>query len=112
MGHHLLWRHLELLQTVSFPLDNQIHNKATSFLFRNPKMYLGAAEHLGLAPDKVAMVAAHIYDLRAAASHGMKTVYVRRPTEDGDLKDQVKARSEGGEVDAIVNSFIELASLL
>lgn len=75
-------------------------------------MYLGAAERLSLTPEKVAMVAAHIYDLRAAATHGMKTVYVLRPTEDIDLKDQVKPKSEGGEVDAIVSSFTDLAELL
>lgn len=75
-------------------------------------MYLGAAERLSLTPDKVAMVAAHIYDLRAAAGHGMKTVYVRRPTEDGEFRDQVKSKAEGGEVDVVVSSFTELADLL
>lgn len=58
------------------------------------------------------MVAAHIYDLRFAASHGLKTVYVRRPTEDVDVKDQVKSKQEGGEVDVVVDSFEELAELL
>ncbi|THH30265.1 hypothetical protein EUX98_g3932 [Antrodiella citrinella] len=77
----------------------------------NAKMYLGAAEKLGLPPTKVAMVAAHIYDLRAAASHGMKTVYVRRPTEDqqNDQQKRVKTKADGGEVDIIVDSFTELA---
>ncbi|OBZ79363.1 (S)-2-haloacid dehalogenase 4A [Grifola frondosa] len=42
----------------------------------NPKVYLGALHHLSLAPNECALVAAHIFDVRAAASHGMKTVYV------------------------------------
>ena len=79
-------------------------------LDRNPKMYLGAAEKLDLPPSKVAMVAAHIYDLRAAASHGLKTVYVRRITEDVNQdKTTIKAKAEGGEVDAVVDTFTELA---
>ena len=58
------------------------------------------------------MVAAHIYDLRAAASHGMKKVYVRRQTEDGDVRDSVKNKADGGEVDVVVDSFGELAALM
>ena len=72
---------------------------------RNPEVYKGAIQHLGLVPEKCAMVAAHIDDLRTAASHGMKTVYVRRPTEDGDFRAQVKGKVEGGEVDAVVDSL-------
>lgn len=58
------------------------------------------------------MVAAHMWDLEAAAKQGMKTVYVPRPTDDGDLKDKVKSKAEGGEVDVVVGSFEELASLV
>ena len=62
------------------------------------------------------MVAAHIHDLRAAASHGMKTVYVRRLGEDGDDTDsdnvQVRRKADGGEVDVVVDSFEELAALM
>ena len=42
----------------------------------------------------------------------MKTVYVRRPTEDVDVKDSVKSKREGGEVDVVVDSFEELAEFL
>lgn len=38
----------------------------------NPAMYLGACTLLDLKPEEVAMVAAHIYDLRAAASFGVR----------------------------------------
>lgn len=65
------------------------------------------------------MVAAHVDDLRAAARHGMQTVYVRRPTEDIDvlpdgrvLRDTVRSKAEGGEVDVVVDSFDKLAKLL
>lgn len=59
------------------------------------------------------MVAAHIHDLRAAASLGMKTVYVRRVGEDSIVRDGelVKSKSEGGEVDCVVDSFLELSEV-
>lgn len=78
----------------------------------NSKMYLGAAHHLSLPPSRCAMVAAHIHDLRAAASCGLKTIYVRRPAEDEGLKDSVKSKADGGEVDLVVDSFLELATIL
>lgn len=73
----------------------------------NPKAYQGAIRHLSLPPEKCAMVAAHITDLRAAASQGMKTVYVKRPEEEWDPADTIS-----GEVDLVVSSFVELASIL
>ncbi|KAK4228761.1 haloacid dehalogenase [Podospora fimiseda] len=49
----------------------------------NPKVYLGACEKLGsLNPGEVAMVAAHLGDLQAARSVGLKTVYIERAGED------------------------------
>ncbi|KAI0816907.1 haloacid dehalogenase [Trametes gibbosa] len=76
----------------------------------NPKVYLGALQHLSVPPEKCALVAAHIHDLRAAASHGMKTVYVQRPTEDVAVRESVKSKAEGGEVDIVVDSFDKLAA--
>jgi len=65
------------------------------------------------------MVAAHIKDLRAAASVGMKTIYVPRsddeenPTMVGNgVMMKVKSKDEGGEVDCVVNSFLELSERL
>jgi hypothetical protein len=58
------------------------------------------------------MVAAHIKDLRAASALGYQTVYVRRPTEDIVEQKAVKSRADGGEVDLVVNSFVELADYL
>ena len=52
----------------------------------DPETYLGAAKLLDLEPAQVMMVAAHKHDLRAAASHGLKTAFVRRPHEYGRSK--------------------------
>jgi len=48
----------------------------------DPKMYLTAASVLNLPPEQIAMVAAHSYDLKAAAKHGFKTIYITRESED------------------------------
>ncbi|KAH8821091.1 S-2-haloacid dehalogenase 1 [Xylogone sp. PMI_703] len=48
----------------------------------HPTVYLGAAEALGLEPSEVAMVAAHLSDLKAARSCGLRTIYVERPQEE------------------------------
>jgi len=78
----------------------------------NPKAYLGAAKHLSLAPEQCAMVAAHIVDLRAAASLGMKTIYVPRLGEAFGSTEEVRGKDAGGEVDIVAHSFVELASIL
>jgi FMN phosphatase YigB (HAD superfamily) len=74
-------------------------------------VYLKALHHLSVKPENAAMVAAHIYDLRAAAQVGMKTVYVRRSTEDVGVMDSVRIREDGGEVDLVVNGLDELAEV-
>jgi beta-phosphoglucomutase-like phosphatase (HAD superfamily) len=81
---------------------------------RNPEVYLSALEHLSLrsTPHRCALVAAHIYDIRAAARLGYKTVYVRRVTEDLDEREPVKSKAEGGEVDLVVSSLEELAEVV
>lgn len=76
-------------------------------------MYQGALKQLDVQPNQCAMVAAHIFDLRAAKLQGMRTVYVRRETEDTvEQRASVKSEAEGGEVDLVVDSFEELARIL
>jgi 2-haloacid dehalogenase len=49
----------------------------------DPETYLGAAALLDLRPDQVMLCAAHNQDLAAAASHGLRTAFIARPTEYG-----------------------------
>jgi len=49
----------------------------------DPAPYLGTAAVFGLAPDEVALVAAHHDDLAGARARGLRTVYVERPLEWG-----------------------------
>ena len=47
----------------------------------DPSVYRMALDLLGLHPRHAMMIAAHPWDLRAAAGHGMRTGYVARPGE-------------------------------
>jgi 2-haloacid dehalogenase len=49
----------------------------------DPELYLAAADLLGVRPQQVMMVAAHVGDLKAAAGIGMRTAFVHRPLEHG-----------------------------
>ncbi|KIJ64066.1 hypothetical protein HYDPIDRAFT_188175 [Hydnomerulius pinastri MD-312] len=74
--------------------------------------YLSAAYHIAVPPERIAMVAAHKWDLHGAAQAGLKTIYVPRPAEDTkEIRENMRSKAEGGEVDLVVNSFVELASL-
>jgi FMN phosphatase YigB (HAD superfamily) len=76
---------------------------------RDPKVYLEAIRHLSLEPHEVAMVAAHAFDLRAAAKLGMRTFYVHRNQEEKDPDlEAIKSKEDGGEFDVVTGSFLEL----
>lgn len=83
-------------------------------LFRHykpdPEAYLGCAALLDVAPDELALVAAHPSDLRAARDAGLKTAYVARPLERGPGRRP--PRVEDGEFDYTADDFIDLARRL
>ncbi|KAI1088803.1 haloacid dehalogenase [Rostrohypoxylon terebratum] len=62
----------------------------------HPTVYLGAAAALGVRPDEVAMVAAHLSDLAGARKTGLRTIYVERPREEawGTEEQQYKEARE------------------
>jgi 2-haloacid dehalogenase len=69
----------------------------------NPKVYLGAAEKMGVKPEECALVAAHLNDLKGAKACGFYTVYVERPLEEKnpelkeeDIPDEWVKEGEGG----------------
>lgn len=57
------------------------------------------------------MVAAHLKDLRGAASHGLRTIFIPRSGEP-DSAPETRARADGGEVDLVVKDLDEIAKLL
>ncbi|KAF3761094.1 haloacid dehalogenase [Cryphonectria parasitica EP155] len=82
----------------------------------DPKTYLGAAERLGVAPEEVAMVAAHLGDLEAARRLGLRTIYVERAREEAWAAGEETYRSAREWVDLWVGEreggFVEVARRL
>ena len=76
----------------------------------DPEMYLGAADALDLKPEQVMMGASHKHDLRAAAKHGLKTAFIKRPHEYG-RNNNPDLESEA-EFTINAESFIDLADQL
>jgi 2-haloacid dehalogenase len=76
----------------------------------DPETYLGACRLLGLPAGDVMMVAAHNFDLRAAAELGLQTGFVARPTEYGPgQKTDLVAK---GDWTVVAKDFVELAEKL
>jgi 2-haloacid dehalogenase len=72
------------------------------------EVYLSAPGFLGLKPEEVMMAAAHSVDLKAAKDCGLRTAFIRRPSELGS-----GGRTETinpGEFDVVSNDTIDLAS--
>jgi len=76
----------------------------------DPRVYRGAVEFLQCPPEEVMMVAAHVYDLRAARDHGFRTAFVARPLEWGPHGEA--ERPEPGEFDVLATDLEDLANQL
>ncbi|ERT03274.1 haloacid dehalogenase, type II [Sporothrix schenckii ATCC 58251] len=78
-----------------------------------PEIYKRALDLVGLGrdgPGGAVMVAAHAYDLRAAKAVGLRTVYIRRWTDDLDeTDDELLVRENDGYV---LDDFAGLAEVL
>lgn len=75
-----------------------------------PQTYLKSAKAAGLAPEAVAMVAAHNADLAAARANGFKSIFVRRPFEHG--ADQTSDLTAEQDWDLIADSLTDVADAL
>ena len=99
-----LARYARLRFDVQFSSEHFHHYKP------DPQTYLGAVALLGLEPHEVALAAAHNGDLKAAASHGLRTIFLARPTEHGP-EQTTDLRAEG-EYDAVARDVLEIAALV
>lgn len=77
---------LDIVKSSDLPFHTLFSSELLGMTKPDPEIYLKALDLLQLNPSECVMVAAHAYDLAAAKSTGMKTVYVQRPTEDLDLE--------------------------
>jgi 2-haloacid dehalogenase len=74
------------------------------------EVYLSAANFLDVRPADVMMVAAHLGDLRAARSFGLRTAFVVRPLEYGPTR--TPDLQPDASVDVAAKDFLDLAGQL
>ena len=75
-----------------------------------PQTYLKSVDAAGFRPDQAAMVAAHNSDLKAARALGLRTVFVRRPSEHGPA--QTSDLEPDADWDVVADDLIDAAHKL
>jgi 2-haloacid dehalogenase len=101
---------VDMAKHAGLPWDTVLSAELFRHYKPDPEVYLGAAELLGLAPEQVLMVAAHVDDLVAARGCGLRTAYVHRPDVRGPAADPPPAADP--DADLTVGSLTELADRL
>ncbi|KAH7112555.1 haloacid dehalogenase [Dendryphion nanum] len=73
---------LDIAQSSLIPFHTLLSSELLGLTKPDSMMYLKAIDLVKLPPDRCVMLASHLYDLEAAKGAGIRTVYVRRDTED------------------------------
>ncbi|CAD6576431.1 MAG: hypothetical protein ASARMPRED_007728 [Alectoria sarmentosa] len=73
---------LDIMKSSNLPFHTLFSSQMLGKAKPDAECYTKALELMQVAPSEAIMVAAHAYDLRAAKTVGMKTIYVQRTTED------------------------------
>jgi 2-haloacid dehalogenase len=74
---------VDLARANDLPWDAILGAEVAGDYKPKPRVYLASAEALDLKPGECMMVAAHSYDLEAAAECGLMTAHIARPDESG-----------------------------
>jgi 2-haloacid dehalogenase len=93
----------------NFPWDAILGAEVAGDYKPKPRVYLASCEAFSLRPAECMMVAAHSYDLSAAAALGLRTAHVARPDEAGPGKGE---QAPSIEVDVAGRSLEEIAEKL
>lgn len=97
---------VDLARRNDFPWDTILGAEIAGDYKPKPRVYLAAAEAMGLEPGQCMMVAAHSDDLAAAAATGLRTAHVSRVDEYGPGTGEPGPRCP---VDVAATSFEDLA---
>ena len=100
---------VDMARRAGLPWDLVLGAEIVGHYKPDPEVYDAAPRLLALAPEQVLMVAAHVEDLAAARSRGLRTAYVHRPDEFGGRTVPPAAHPDA---DLSVGSFLELAARL
>jgi 2-haloacid dehalogenase len=101
---------MELARSARLPFDGVLGPSVARAYKPQDRAYLETAALLGLDPGECMMVAAHNADLAKAASLGLRTAFVARPSEHGPH--QSRDFEPDGPWDHAADSFLDLASQL
>jgi 2-haloacid dehalogenase len=101
---------LAMARRAGLPWDLILGAETAGAYKPEPRSYLRNLELLRLRPADAMMVAAHNGDLRAAAALGMRTAFVRRPTEYGP--GQSTDLEAEGPWDVVADDLLDLADRL
>jgi 2-haloacid dehalogenase len=99
---------VDLARAASLPFDCILSTELVKSYKPDPRTYQMVPSLLAVRPEQAMMVAAHPYDLAAAAEQGMHTAFVRRPHEWGSGKEE----RPDFPVDIVAADFLDLASQL
>jgi 2-haloacid dehalogenase len=99
---------VDLNRAAGLPFDCILSSELVQSYKPDPPIYRLVPDLLAVRPEQAMMVAAHAYDLAAAAEQGMRTAFVRRPQEWGTGKTELP----DFKVDILASDFLDLASQL
>lgn len=99
---------VDLARAAGLPFDCILSTELVKSYKPDPRTYDLVPGLLAVRPEQTMMVAAHPYDLAAAARQGMRTAFVHRPREWGRGKEE----RPDFPVDIVAGDFLDLASQL
>ena len=100
----------DMAKNAGLPWDLILSAELAKHYKPDREAYMTAVDLLGLQPGQVMMVAAHINDLNAARSFGLRTGFVHRPNEYGPARPGDNAAP--GQFDVVARDITDLASQL
>src|SRR5262245_27064376 len=99
-----------LVKAAGLPFDCIVSAELFHAYKPDPRVYLGAADLLDVAPDEVMLVAAHAGDIAGAAAAGLRAAFLERPQEKGPHGEADREADVSSEL--TVTSFVQHADRL
>ncbi len=100
----------DMAKNAGIPWDAILSAELARHYKPDREAYLTSADLLGLKPQEVMMCAAHVGDLNAARSFGLRTGFIHRPSEYGPTRQADKAAP--GQFDVVAKDMLDLAAQL
>lgn len=100
----------DMAKRAGIPWDAILGAEVVQAYKPTPEAYLRTLDVLAMKPEDVCLVAAHNDDLTAARACGLRTAFVRRPTEHGPAQKRDLAAAQNWDV--IAEDFGDLARQL